>query len=63
QMAGALGVRTTARNLEPLMRDGGEHDEISGNGNGVNGNEGNGNGGNGNGGNGYNIGGFMSAQE
>ncbi|GKC34070.1 putative reverse transcriptase domain-containing protein, partial [Tanacetum coccineum] len=42
QMAGALGAHTTDRNLEPLMRDGGGHEE-------VNGNEGNGNGGNGNG--------------
>ncbi|GJR93956.1 hypothetical protein Tco_0266130 [Tanacetum coccineum] len=55
-----------ARNLEPLMRDGGEHEEISRNG--VNGNEGNRNGGNGNGngnggGNGYNFGGFMPARE
>ncbi|GKD04932.1 hypothetical protein Tco_1179906 [Tanacetum coccineum] len=37
QMAGALGARTTARNLEPLMRDGGGQEE-------VNGNRGNGNG-------------------
>ncbi|GJY61766.1 putative reverse transcriptase domain-containing protein, partial [Tanacetum coccineum] len=64
QMAGALGARTTARNLEPLMRDGGGQEEVNGNrgngirgngnggnGNGGNGNEGNGNGGNGNGGN------------
>ncbi|GJW45862.1 reverse transcriptase domain-containing protein [Tanacetum coccineum] len=49
QVAGALGARTTARNLEPLMRDGGGQEEV--NGNGGNGNEGNGNGGNGNGGN------------
>ncbi|GJW30506.1 putative reverse transcriptase domain-containing protein [Tanacetum coccineum] len=65
-MAGALGARTTARNLEPLMRDGGGQEEV--NGNGGNGNRGNGNGGNGNGGNGngngngggngYNFGGF-----
>ncbi|GJS64755.1 reverse transcriptase domain-containing protein [Tanacetum coccineum] len=58
---GALGARNAAKNLEPLMRDGGEHEEISGNrgsGNGGNGN-GNGNGG----GNGYNFGGFVSAQE
>ncbi|GJY29865.1 hypothetical protein Tco_0405632 [Tanacetum coccineum] len=41
-MAGALGARTTARNLEPLMRDGGGQEE--GNGNGGNGNGGNGNG-------------------
>ncbi|GKB13383.1 hypothetical protein Tco_0847306, partial [Tanacetum coccineum] len=64
QMAGALGARTTARNLEPLIRDGGGQEEVNGNGgngirgngnggngNGGNGNEGNGNGGNGNGGN------------
>ncbi|GKB25745.1 putative reverse transcriptase domain-containing protein [Tanacetum coccineum] len=58
-MAGALGARNTARNLELLMRDGGEQEEISGNrvngnrenGNGVNGNGVNGNRGNGNGGN------------
>ncbi|GJX64065.1 hypothetical protein Tco_0298408 [Tanacetum coccineum] len=31
QMAGALGARNAARNLEPLMRDGGELEEISGN--------------------------------
>ncbi|GJR29134.1 putative reverse transcriptase domain-containing protein [Tanacetum coccineum] len=70
-MAGALGARTTARNLEPFMRDEGgqeERNENGGNGNGGNGNGGNGNGGNGNGngnerGNGYNFGGFMPAQE
>ncbi|GKG10155.1 hypothetical protein Tco_0338901, partial [Tanacetum coccineum] len=58
-MAGALGARNTARNLELLMRDGGEQEEISGNrvngnrenGNGVNGNGVNGNRGNGNRGN------------
>ncbi|GKD99089.1 hypothetical protein Tco_1382986 [Tanacetum coccineum] len=44
QMAGALGARTTARNLEPLMRDGGGQEEVNrGNGNGRNGNEWNGN--------------------
>ncbi|GKG34912.1 hypothetical protein Tco_0437608 [Tanacetum coccineum] len=32
QMAGALGARTTARNLEPLMRDGGGQEEVNGNG-------------------------------
>ncbi|GJT15424.1 hypothetical protein Tco_0874130, partial [Tanacetum coccineum] len=32
QMAGALGARTTARNLEPLMRDGGGQEEVKGNG-------------------------------
>ncbi|GKD12119.1 hypothetical protein Tco_1196526, partial [Tanacetum coccineum] len=61
QLAGALGARTTARNLEPLMRDGGGQEER-------NGNEGNGNGGNGNGnrnegGNGYNFRGFVPARE
>ncbi|GKF35096.1 hypothetical protein Tco_0108296, partial [Tanacetum coccineum] len=39
QMAGALGARTTAKNLEPLMRDGGGQEEV--NRNGVNGNGGN----------------------
>ncbi|GKE84217.1 putative reverse transcriptase domain-containing protein, partial [Tanacetum coccineum] len=51
-MAGALGARTTARNLEPLIRDGGGQEEVNGNGgnrDGGNGNEGNGNGGNGKG--------------
>ncbi|GJW87251.1 hypothetical protein Tco_0162591 [Tanacetum coccineum] len=73
QMAGVLGARNAARNLEPLMRDEGEQEEISRNG--VNGNRvsgnrvnGNGNGGNGNGngnggGNGYNFGGFVPARE
>ncbi|GJW06254.1 putative reverse transcriptase domain-containing protein [Tanacetum coccineum] len=54
-MEGALGARTTARNLEPLKRDEGGQEEVNGNGgngNGGNGNGGNGNGGNGNGGNG-----------
>ncbi|GJQ90284.1 putative reverse transcriptase domain-containing protein [Tanacetum coccineum] len=65
-MARALGARTTSRNLEPLMRDGGGQEEV--NGNGGNGNVGNGNGGNGNGngnggGNGYNFRGFMPARE
>ncbi|GKF99534.1 hypothetical protein Tco_0301225, partial [Tanacetum coccineum] len=32
QMAGALGARTTSRNLEPLMRDGGGQEEVNGNG-------------------------------
>ncbi|GJS40362.1 hypothetical protein Tco_0565405 [Tanacetum coccineum] len=76
QMAGALGARTTARNLEPLIRDGGGQEEVNGNegngnrgnGNGGNGNRGNGNGGNGNGngnggGNGYNFRGFVPARE
>ncbi|GKE26120.1 hypothetical protein Tco_1441504, partial [Tanacetum coccineum] len=46
QMAGALGARTTARNLEPLMRDEGGQEEVNGNRenrNGDNGNVGNGN--------------------
>ncbi|GJW39162.1 putative reverse transcriptase domain-containing protein, partial [Tanacetum coccineum] len=47
QMAGVLGARTTARNLEPLMRDGG----------------GNRNGNRNGGGNGYNFGGFVPARE
>ncbi|GKA92534.1 putative reverse transcriptase domain-containing protein, partial [Tanacetum coccineum] len=74
QMVGALGACTIARNLEPLMRDGGGQEEVNvnggnedgGNGNGGNGNEGNGNGGNGNGnggGNGNNFGGFVPARE
>ncbi|GJU28936.1 hypothetical protein Tco_1172525 [Tanacetum coccineum] len=71
QIAGALGARTTARNLEPLMRDGGGQEEGGQeevNRNGGNGNGGNGNGGNGNGnenerGNGYNFGGFVPARE
>ncbi|GKE10479.1 hypothetical protein Tco_1414030 [Tanacetum coccineum] len=58
-MAGALGTCTIARNLEPLMRDGGGQEEVNvnggnkdeGNRNGGNGNGGNGNGGNGNEGN------------
>ncbi|GJW17548.1 putative reverse transcriptase domain-containing protein, partial [Tanacetum coccineum] len=60
QMEGALGARTTSKNLEPLMRDRGGQEEVNGNGgnrNGGNGNGGNrkgghGNGRNGNGGNG-----------
>ncbi|GJZ02329.1 putative reverse transcriptase domain-containing protein [Tanacetum coccineum] len=66
QMAGALGARTTARNLEPLMRDGGGQEEVNrngGNGNGGNGNGGNGNGNGNGGGNGYNFGGFVPARE
>ncbi|GKD46394.1 reverse transcriptase domain-containing protein, partial [Tanacetum coccineum] len=72
----ALGARTTTRNLEPLMREGGGQEEVNGNGgngNGGNRNRGNGNGGNRNGGNGngngngggngYNFGGFVPAQE
>ncbi|GJZ56088.1 hypothetical protein Tco_0611281 [Tanacetum coccineum] len=65
QMAGALGARNAARNLEPLMRDGGGQEEV--NGNRGNGNVGNRNGGNGNGnenrgGNGYNFGRFVPAR-
>ncbi|GJZ56448.1 putative reverse transcriptase domain-containing protein [Tanacetum coccineum] len=56
RLAGALGARDTARNLEPLMGNGGNGD--GGNRNGENRN-GNGNGG----GNGYNFGGFMPARE
>ncbi|GKC83695.1 hypothetical protein Tco_1139412 [Tanacetum coccineum] len=66
QMARALGARTTARNLEPLMRDGGGQEEVNGNGgnrNGGNGNGGNGNGNGNGGGNGYNFGGFVPARE
>ncbi|GKF06217.1 hypothetical protein Tco_0036885, partial [Tanacetum coccineum] len=55
----ALGARTTARKLEPLMRDRGGQEEVNRNG-------GNGNGGNRNGnenerGNGYNFRGFVLA--
>ncbi|GKD20465.1 hypothetical protein Tco_1222168, partial [Tanacetum coccineum] len=71
QMAGALGARTTARNLEPLMRYGGGQEEVNrnrenrneGNGNGGNGNGGNGNGNGNGGGNGYNFREFMPARE
>ncbi|GKF10581.1 hypothetical protein Tco_0048507, partial [Tanacetum coccineum] len=50
QMAGALGARNAARNLEPLMRDrDGQEEGNGGNRNGGNRNRGNGNGGNGNG--------------
>ncbi|GJT03305.1 putative reverse transcriptase domain-containing protein [Tanacetum coccineum] len=66
QMAGALEARTTARNLEPLMRDGGGQEEVNGNGgygNGRNRNGGNGNGNENGGGNGYNFRGFVPAQE
>nr|GEZ90202.1 hypothetical protein [Tanacetum cinerariifolium] len=55
-LAGALGARDAARNLEPLM--GNEGNENGGNGNGGNGND-NRNGG----GSGYNFGGFMHARE
>ncbi|GKE22414.1 hypothetical protein Tco_1433926 [Tanacetum coccineum] len=57
QMAGALGARNAARNLEPLMRDGGGQEEENGNG----GNGGNRNGNGNGGGNGYNFKGFMPA--
>ncbi|GKE76255.1 hypothetical protein Tco_1542375, partial [Tanacetum coccineum] len=79
RLAGALGARNAAKNLKPLMRDGGEQEEVNGgNGNRGNGNGGNGNGGNGNGGNrngengngngngggnGYNFGGFVPTRE
>ncbi|GJU41457.1 putative reverse transcriptase domain-containing protein [Tanacetum coccineum] len=66
QMARALGARTTARNLEPLMRDGGGQEEVNrnrGNGNGGNGNGGNENGNENGGGNSYNFGGFVLARE
>ncbi|GJR74925.1 ribonuclease H-like domain-containing protein [Tanacetum coccineum] len=67
RLAGALGARDAARNLEPLIGGGSEQEEISrnevngneGNGNGVNENGVNGNGENGNGGNGYNPRGFV----
>ncbi|GJV78694.1 hypothetical protein Tco_1514564 [Tanacetum coccineum] len=73
RLAGALGARDAARNLKPLIGDGGEQGEVNGNGgnrNGENGSGGNGNGGNGNGGangngngngggNGYNFRGFV----
>nr|GEU64655.1 putative reverse transcriptase domain-containing protein [Tanacetum cinerariifolium] len=58
RLAGGLGARDAARNLEPLMGN-------EGNGNGENGNGDNRNRGNGNGngvGNGYNFGGFMPAR-
>ncbi|GJR63472.1 putative reverse transcriptase domain-containing protein [Tanacetum coccineum] len=69
RLAGTLGARDAARNLEPLMGDGGEAEEVNGNRgnrNGGNGNKENGNGGNGNGnggGYGYNFRGFMPARE
>ncbi|GJX13978.1 putative reverse transcriptase domain-containing protein [Tanacetum coccineum] len=53
-MARVLGARSAARNLKPFMRDGGEQEEISGNGGNRNGNRG---------GNGYNFEGFMPARE
>ncbi|GJR46369.1 putative reverse transcriptase domain-containing protein [Tanacetum coccineum] len=61
QMAGVLGARTTVKNLEPLMRDGGGQKEV--NGKEGNRNEGNGNGNRNGGGNGYNFRGFVSARE
>ncbi|GJU65576.1 hypothetical protein Tco_1247411 [Tanacetum coccineum] len=57
----ALGARTTARNLEPFIRDGGGQKEVNGNGGNGNGRNGNGNG-NG-GGNGYNFREFVPAQD
>ncbi|GKC22166.1 putative reverse transcriptase domain-containing protein, partial [Tanacetum coccineum] len=56
RLAGALGARGTARNLEPLIRDEGKQEEVSGNG-------GNGNGNGNGGGYGYNFRGFMLAKE
>ncbi|GJS57129.1 hypothetical protein Tco_0651913 [Tanacetum coccineum] len=61
QLARALGARTTARNLEPLMKDGGGQEEV--NGNGGNGNRGNRNGNENGGGNGYNFRVFVPARE
>ncbi|GKD39274.1 putative reverse transcriptase domain-containing protein, partial [Tanacetum coccineum] len=55
-MAGALGACNAARNLEPLMRDGGRQEEVNGNGGNRNGN---GDGG----GNGYNFAGFVPARD
>ncbi|GKD08780.1 putative reverse transcriptase domain-containing protein, partial [Tanacetum coccineum] len=52
RLAGALGACDAARNLEPLMGDGGEPEEVKGNEVNGNGGNGNGNGGNGNGENG-----------
>ncbi|GKB72204.1 hypothetical protein Tco_0933616 [Tanacetum coccineum] len=69
-VARALGARDAARNLEPLIGDGGEQGEVNGNegnrngGNGGNKNGGaNGNGNGNGGGNGYNFEGFMHARE
>ncbi|GJT32518.1 reverse transcriptase domain-containing protein [Tanacetum coccineum] len=70
-MAGALRAQTNARNLEPLMRDGGGQEEVNGNGgnrnggnrNGENKNGGNINGNGNGGGNGYNFGGFVPTRE
>ncbi|GKG44347.1 hypothetical protein Tco_0485785, partial [Tanacetum coccineum] len=61
QIAGALGARTTARNLEPIIGDGGKPEEV--NGNGGNGNGGNGNGNGNEGGYVYNFRGFVPARE
>ncbi|GKF57125.1 hypothetical protein Tco_0170662, partial [Tanacetum coccineum] len=66
RMAGTLGARDAARNLEPFMGDKGGQKEV--NGNRGNGNRGNGNGGNGNGNgnegvNGYNFRGYVPDQE
>ncbi|GJU32093.1 hypothetical protein Tco_1175682 [Tanacetum coccineum] len=58
-VARALGARTTARNLEPLMRDGGGQEEVNGNKGNVNG--GNRNGNKNGGGNGYNFRVFVPA--
>ncbi|GJX56744.1 leucine-rich repeat transmembrane protein kinase protein [Tanacetum coccineum] len=61
-VARALGARDAARNLELLIRGGGEQEEISGNGGNRNGRA-NGNGNGNGGGNGYNFRGFMPARE
>ncbi|GJT55316.1 putative reverse transcriptase domain-containing protein [Tanacetum coccineum] len=61
RLAGALGACDAARNPEPLMGDGGEPEEVKGNG--VNGNGGNGNGNGNGGGYGYNFGGFMPVRK
>ncbi|GJU80667.1 hypothetical protein Tco_1283032, partial [Tanacetum coccineum] len=69
RLAGALGACDAARNLEPLMGDGGGQEEGNrgngniGNENGGDRNEGNGNGNGNGGGNGYNFGGFVPARE
>nr|GEX18939.1 hypothetical protein [Tanacetum cinerariifolium] len=53
RVAEALGARDTARNLEPLVGDGGKQEEVNGNG------EANENGNGNRGGNGYNLTGFV----
>ncbi|GJT53067.1 putative reverse transcriptase domain-containing protein [Tanacetum coccineum] len=56
RLAGALGARGTAKNLEPLIRDEGEQEEVSRN-------RGNGNGNGNGGGYGYNFKGFFEKME